>query len=429
MPSYPQTRRRDLLRLVELLLRSRRRGDAGGAIAAWLGELMARYGSRDLMLNLLLRRVLFVSGPELSAHVLAAPPSTERFVAGTMKQKAMSFLAPHALTILDGGSWQAMREYNEAVLQPGRPHAHLSFLLPQVERRFAIPLRGTEDLRRRMGEVMLAALFGEGNAPAHLIDEVQELFAEVRPRTALFGSRKQALRDRFKGELRQLWQSGAGRDEPTLIALAHRAAAQIEAGDRREEMLIDQIPHWMFTFTNSGSDLLARALAVLAARPQARLRANREVEAAGSLVEPAALARLMFLEACIRETGRLFPPVVLTAHRAAVKTVCNGRDIPAGTEIVHFFPLNNRDTSADSLAGSFHPDRWLGPDAADRIRASNLFLSGARVCPGRDLILAVIKAAIAHQLRLGLQPRRNRLSDDPLPFTFPTECLSFRSMP
>jgi hypothetical protein len=53
-------------------------------------------------------------------------------------------------------------------------------------------------------------------------------------------------------------------------------------------------------------------------------------------------------------------------------------------------------------------------------RYPNLFLSGARACPGRDLILFVVKAAIAVLLSNGkMQAQRSTLSDDPLPFSFP----------
>jgi cytochrome P450 len=425
--TYPKTRLRDLSRLIGLLVRTRRRGgDLSEAVAGWLRGLTEQYQSPNIVIDLIFRRILFVSGHELSAHVLALPPSSHAFVAGSMKKKAMSFLAPHALTILQDDEWRAFRTFNEEVLQTGMPHDHLAFILAQVEKAFSQPVRDIDEIRQRMGQVMLVTVFGEGNAPPHLIGDIQELFAEVSPRTAVLGSRKGALRDRFRGELGRLWQSGAGTTQPALLALAHKAAQKLDGTYRREELLVSQIPHWMFTFTNSGSDLLGRSLAMITARQETLARVRQEVSSVGRPSEVENVHRSRYLEACLRETGRLYPPVVQTAHRAARSSSCGGVDIPAGTELLHYFPVNNRNTSVDSLANHFRPERWLDPGDPVHKRAPNLFLTGARACPGRDLILFIVKAAIAVLLRDGSIPaKRSILTDDPLPFSFPSECVRF----
>jgi cytochrome P450 len=286
-------------------------------------------------------------------------------------------------------------------------------------------VRGIDEIRRRMGEVMLATVFGEGSAPVHLIEDIQELFAEVGLRTAVAGSRKGALRDRFRGELRRLWRDSVGTTRPSFMTLAHPAASAVDDRHRREELLLDQIPHWMFTFTNSGSDLLARSLAMIVAREECLDRVRGEIASAGSPSQAESIHGLAYLEACIRETGRLYPPVVQASHSAAREHVFEGIRIPAGTEMIQFFPFVNRDTSRDPLANSFRPERWLDPAERMHERYSNLFLSGPRACPGRDLILFVIKSAIALQLSQGrVQARRDVLTSDPLPFSFPRQLLS-----
>jgi cytochrome P450 len=427
MATYPKSRLRDLGRLIGLLVKTRiRRGDLAEAVTGWLRGLTQRYQSPNVVIDLIFRRVLLVSGHALSAHVLTAVPSSQGFVAGTMKRKAMSFLAPHALTILHDTEWHTFRSYNEEVLQTGSPHPHLPTVLAEVRKLFSGPVNDLSDIRQPMGRLMLAVVFGEGNAPARLIDEVNELFAEVGLKTALFGSRKGALRDQFHGELRRLWESGVGTAHPTLLARAHQAAETIAGTERREALLLEQIPHWMFTFTNSGSDLLARSLAMIAARPDCFARVGQEIASAGPLERPENIYQLRYLEACIRETGRLYPPVVLTAHRAAQNVSFEGVEIPAATEMLQYFPLTNRDTSLDPLAGHFRPERWLNSDDPIHKRETNLFLSGARACPGRDMILFVEKAAIAMLVQSGgIQGKRNVLTVDPVPFSFPPACLQF----
>jgi cytochrome P450 len=193
----------------------------------------------------------------------------------------------------------------------------------------------------------------------------------------------------------------------------------------QNDALLEQIPHWMFTFTNSGSDLLARSLAMIIARPETLARVREEIDAAGVPEDPRTIHRLDYLQACIFETGRLFPPVMQTAHRAEQRDVFAGYEIPAGTEILQFFPFNNRTTSRDG-AGDFRPERWMSADAAERMRSSTLFLSGARACPGRDLILFVLKGAISIILHSEcVRPTQNVLSRDPLPVMFPSQALRF----
>jgi cytochrome P450 len=93
--------------------------------------------------------------------------------------------------------------------------------------------------------------------------------------------------------------------------------------------------------------------------------------------------------------------------------------IEAGTEILQYFSFTNRDVAHDPDANSFRPERWLDPDDLIHARDVNTFLSGARSCPGQDIILFVVESAIAELMRNGgMQSKLSRLSEDPLPFSF-----------
>jgi cytochrome P450 len=125
------------------------------------------------------------------------------------------------------------------------------------------------------------------------------------------------------------------------------------------------------------------------------------------------------------ETGRLYPPVTRTFHTSA-GDVYQGIRIPAGIEIVHYFPILQRRPAAEPDAGRFRPERWC-QTASGASPYSNLFLRGQRTCPGRDLILFVCKSAIAIQVsRAAQKPGPSELSADPLPYSFPKRALRFR---
>jgi len=429
MKRYPQTTVLDLLRLLgNVASTALRRGDQRAKIAAWLRDLTQRYQSPNLTVNLLVRKILFVSGSELSNHVLHDPPNSREYVAGTLKQKAMSFLAPHALTISADAQWQALRPYNERVLCTGAQHIHQQAFLDQVHRAFAAPITDLADIHRGMGMLMLNIVFGENNAPSHFVDDIQVLFGEVNVRTALLGSRQTKRRAQFYDDLRAIWQQRRAADTPTLLGMAHAHQPMVDADRGDEEVLLQQIPHWMFTFTGSGSDLLGRTLAMITSRPEILARVQAEITAAGSLAEAATIDRLDYLTACLLETGRLYPPVTQTAHRAPQGDAFQGVTIPSGTELLHYFPLTNRDTTVDLRANHFRPQRWLDPADSVHQHASNLFLSGARACPGRDLILFVCKAALAILIQNhGVRASSRQLASDPVPFSFPQEAMHFTS--
>jgi cytochrome P450 len=207
-----------------------------------------------------------------------------------------------------------------------------------------------------------------------------------------------------------------------LLALAHRAA-----GDLPEDLLLQQIPHWMFTFTGSGTDLLVRALTLVTSHPTALETARREIAAAGPLDQAEAIDSLTFLGSCLMEAARLYPPVTRTFHCAKSGAVSGTVRVPAGTQILHSFPLLGDPAQSSPDARSFVPERWSSGAATSPIAEFDPFLAGARHCPGRELILFVCSSALA--VLLGKQ----RLMADPplapaaLPLEFPRRGIRFRT--
>ena len=429
MTDYPRTGALDLCRLAGrgawALLRRPSSFDPGLVLHDWLKQLILRHRSPNVRLNLPGLPMLLVTDRELSRHILAAYPRRSGYSAGTLKRKGMAYLAPRALTIAEDQAWDRLRPFNEQVLCTGRPHDFQGTFLGQVRRAFGAPVGSVEQVRERMGTAMLGIVFGDGVAPARLVADIRELSGLVQNpvkrklRGAEGRQRVAALYDR----LREAWRSADGAAGTSLLGLARGAA-----GSEDVETLLQQVPHWMFTFTGSGADLLSRGLAMISSRPDALARVRTELTAAGPLDDPASIDRLRYLEACLLESARLFPPVRFTIHRAAAGDAAPEARIPPDTEILQVFSLTQRDRSSDPTADEFRPERWL--DQAPRAEAAypNLFLSGARRCPGRDLILFVCKGAAAYLLHeAGLVVRSDELTADPLPFSFPAKKLRFQT--
>jgi hypothetical protein len=379
---------------------------------------MRRQCASNLDVKLFGRTIRLVGDHRTSDRLLDAPPDGRGVSAGRLKVDALEFLAPHALTIMHGEEWERLRAFNESVLGPGETHAFADIFLSHVRRAFADPVRTSADVRTAMGRVMVDITLGgtaEDGDPAR---DAQVLFDVVqRPvQRRLLGWYHARRRSRLYATLRQRWRETVPGAQ-TLLALAKQ-----HAGTVPEQVLIEQLPHWMFTFTGSGSDLLIRALALVSSRPAVRARVLDEASRAGPLETATSIARMPYLDACLLEAGRLFPPVGRTFHRE-IRT--------EGTrEYVHYFPLLHRNEALGSTVHEFRPERWLDGSIDGVARASNLFLRGPRVCPGRDLILFVCRAAAVRVLvQQSLGCPHPHLATDPLPVSFPDAGSTFAEVP
>ena len=386
-----------------------KRGDLASEGTHWAREVIDREHAADLDVAIPGKTLEVVGDHDVSNGVLGTRPVGDGFAAGEMKTKAMSFLAPGALTIANGDAWMRLRPFNERVLGTGGPHQFSQAILGHVRSAFSGPVRGIEDVRAAMGRAMVNIVLGGAPNGANPAADVTTLFGIVQSpvKRALLGFLYKRKRDRLYGMLANKWDAALVEktQQPNLLSLAAHCAPNVD-----RETLLQQVPHWMFTFTGSGTDLLTRTLALVTSRPDALAKAIDEVMSAGDLATVESVGRLKYIEACVLETGRLFPPVTKTFHRR----------VSENREIVHYFPLLQRDDRLGPTVHTFHPERWLMSHLDAPAAASNLFLRGPRACPGMDLILFVCKAAAARQLgELGLMARQESLGHDPLPVSFP----------
>ncbi|KAK8015778.1 hypothetical protein PG991_008666 [Apiospora marii] len=117
------------------------------------------------------------------------------------------------------------------------------------------------------------------------------------------------------------------------------------------------------------------------------------------------LARLPFLNACIRETLRLLPPANgKTAQRTAPKGTIAGLYIPAGTIVSADLYTIQRSPEYFADPATFRPERWLeGAEKSaefenDNPAAYRPFLIGSRACIGRHMAQQSIRLIVASLL-------------------------------
>jgi cytochrome P450 len=388
----------------------------------WARLTAARLGCDDLMVDFFVKKLLLIGSPELSRAILAETPRRDRFSAGALKRSGMAFLAAHALTISDDQEWTRRRAFNEAVLEPGRRHELASHFVHATFEAFKPPIGGVSDLRAAMGRAMLGVVFG-GKAPSSMVGDIETLFGLVQDpvKRILVAPYAYWKRRRLYHALRALWQEQRAAATPSLLRVA--GGAEVALGDTE---LLEQVPHWMFTFTGSATDLVTRTLALVTLYPAMHGRAMTELDRAGPIDESSFdHAALPFLEACLLEAGHLYPPVTYTFHRAVEGAKVGEVDIPAGTEIMHFFPLFTT-ASGDGvpMVARFNPERWMQEHPPQC--SFDPFLGGARRCPGRTLILLICRTALASLLidhRVVVQAPG--IGAGPLPAQFPRRGIHF----
>lgn len=116
------------------------------------------------------------------------------------------------------------------------------------------------------------------------------------------------------------------------------------------------------------------------------------------------LAKLPFLNACIRETLRLLPPANgKTAQRIAPQGTIAGIHIPAGTIVSADLYTIQRSPEYFADPGTFRPERWLDGVESAEFKADNLtayrpFLIGSRACIGRNMAQQSIRLTVAKLL-------------------------------
>ena len=404
---FPVANLADLLPLAAAILsavRGRLEYGLGAILTSWFQQLAQRYaGSGAVMLPLPGKRILLVVDRDFSVHILSEAPSRAAYLPGRLKSRAMEMLAPHALTIAHDQDWLQWRTFHEAVLCPGSPHPDQSIHLPTIRAAFSAPCHSLNDIRQRLGVTMLAVVFGVGPGSTalkeidltSLAEDVQKLATMVNQplQRLLLGAFQTSRRERVYAALGEAWTASA--DDALNGSLLSRAHSANHADPGRQELL-EQLPHWMFTFQGSASKLFGRTLTILLSRPDLLEMVREELRLVCGSDGPRSedqIARLTYLEACVLETGRLYPPVQLTVHRRDTEQIFDGRRVPANTDILQLFLLLQRPQKPYVEASEFQPSLWL--DRTGVCPFSDLFLSGARSCPGKDLILFVIKTGLA----------------------------------
>ncbi len=182
------------------------------------------------------------------------------------------------------------------------------------------------------------------------------------------------------------------RPESLLDALF---AEQAINGEITDEDILGNMSTLMSAGQDSTANTLTWAVAELAGVPHVQARLAEEArEVLGDDPFPAdqaAIDRLPYAQAVLKEAIRLRSAGPLTIADAMVDTELAGTRLPAGTEIAMLTRFAARDRQPDEA--EFRPERWFddGPTPPKTMAFGN----GPRFCPGRNLAFLEATSALA----------------------------------
>jgi cytochrome P450 len=393
-----------------------------------------RYGDCFTVNTLLFGREIEVVHPELVRQVFTGDPDV--FRAGEGNAILGPLVGPASILLLDGSDHVRQRKLLMPPFHGERMAAYASTMQDIVERAVdawptGSPFALYPHMQRVTLEIILRTVFGveEGSQLGDLRDAltrvlnrqsslVAALFTAPPFRKSFWGLTPWDgfLRDRDRADAliyRQIARRRAqtqreGAKHQDILAML--LAARDEAGQpMTDSELRDELMTLLVAGHETTATMLCWAFELVLTHPSVHDRLRRELcDAGADASDPdlAAISRLPYLDATLKEVLRLRPVIPAVGRRLKKASTIGGHEVPAGELIVPVSVLTHRDATIYPEPDRFRPERFL--DSKPDPYAWYPFGGGSRRCLGMAFSLYEMKIVLASVLtRTRLQKRRN----------------------
>lgn len=348
---------------------------------------------------------IVLAGPEVNRLLLTT--EREHFL-WRSEHDPVTRLLRKGLLVVDGAAHDELRQTMTPALHRGLFEGFTTTSVRSTDRILATWRHGARidmlvEARRIALLIVMEALFGEDVGPD--LDD-------------LWGDMLRAIRYISPGPW-LVWPSiprpGYGRAIRRLDAylyrlIAHRRAhpkamtdllGRLMSSGLSDEMIRDQVLTMVIAGHDTSTALLAWTVYLLATHRDALQRVQAEVEATldGQAPTEQHTRRLPYLDAVIKESLRLYPPIHLGSRVAESDIEISGYHIPAGTRVLYSIYLTHRDKRYWPEPHEFRPERFLG-ERAERVAYTYLpFGGGPRNCIGAAFAQLEAKIVLARLLQ------------------------------
>lgn len=260
-------------------------------------------------------------------------------------------------------------------------------------------------IRRLMQGLSGALLFGGDNAPSRAIAELSGRMMERKWGAGAFAlpvnlpatTYRQIVRDSERLERLILDWVKEKRGHPDERDLASIIVNSPDAnGNPADDKAIVAHVASLFALSSEGSvSALAWTLFLLGQHPRVAADLCDELRAGLGAASPALdkAGELRYLDAVVKESMRVLPPVPLQIKVAQRPATLAGYGVPHGTRVMLNTFLTNRTPDLYADGDRFQPTRWatLTPSAFE----FPVFSAGPHLCPGFWFGTAAVKIALA----------------------------------
>lgn len=295
--------------------------------------------------------------------------------------------------------------------------AYLPIMQQVIETRTATwPERGEIDLAAEAREITfdIAAAALSGFATGEQVDNLRNIFYNLMHGFDVSGKSFEEIMEFFMATREKLVsvlvtmireRRDAPPDERPRDVLSQIVHARDEEGNTlSDEQVLGHLNILLVAGHETTTTLSTWALYLLSTMPEHRERLLNELNASmEGNAEPSieAIRTLKHMDNFIRETGRMYPPVINVPRGVTEDVEFEGYTIPRGSIVrlglaaTHYLP------SVWTDPGTFDPDRLAPPREEDKRTPYSLvtFGGGPRVCIGQHFAMIETKALIAHVLR------------------------------
>ncbi|XP_044478328.1 cytochrome P450 78A7-like [Mangifera indica] len=400
----------------------------------YLASMAKRRGNTELMAFSLGETPVAVSShPVISREILTSPHFADRPV----KQSARSLMFSRAIGFAPNGTyWRLLRRIaSSRLFSPRRISTHEAGRQTDCD----VMLRNISSEQKQNGYVLLrkhlqfaalnnimGSVFGKRYDFERDQDELEELRQMVREGFDLLGAfnmcdylpwisffydpcriveRCSTLVPRIKQFVKRMIDQHRHNESRKTCDNGDFVDVLLSLdGDEKlqEDDMIAILWEMIFRGTDTTALLTEWVMAelVLNSEIQSKLQAEMERVVGDRAITDADVARLPYLQAVVKEALRVHPPgPLLSWARLSTSDVqlSNGMLVPANTTAMVNMWAITHDASVWEDAEVFKPERFL--DADVDIRGSDLrlapFGAGRRVCPGKNLGLAMVTLWVA----------------------------------
>ncbi|CAF1047671.1 unnamed protein product [Rotaria sordida] len=227
--------------------------------------------------------------------------------------------------------------------------------------------------------------------PAWIFDRLPLGREQAEQLKILHGVSRKIIEDRLATFNAENITSDSGKKVTRRLVFLDSLLAQMNS----EQLTLDDIQEEVDTFMFEGHDTTAAAINftcyLIGSHPDVQAKVHAEIDAifSGDKERPCTMEdaqRMIYLDAVIKESMRVLPPVPFVMREAQEDFICNGQTIRKGTTLYIFIYGVHYDSNAFPQPERFDPDRFYQSSVMDEERSPYAFIpfsAGSRNCIGQ----------------------------------------------